>query len=82
VFVSPDDGVKNAVFFIDGKRVQMEANSPFDLAGTNVGDPNRQALPFDTAGLADGVHTISAVLELTDGSTETVATTLEVTHPG
>ncbi|WP_165855270.1 kelch repeat-containing protein [Marinobacter sp. JSM 1782161] len=64
VFV-PDNGSINRVqFYLDdatksGSPIQTEGLPPYDFAGTA---PNDTAYPFDTTTLADGSHTITAVV--------------------
>ncbi|MBY5991724.1 metallophosphoesterase [Ferrimonas balearica] len=68
VFISPDTGLDQVQFFIDGSRVKTENVSPWDLGGTAS---DRSALPFDADSLADGPHQMSVTLLLDDGSSET-----------
>jgi hypothetical protein len=58
-------------FYLDGPwgttpSVRTETDPPFDFAGTAA---DGTALPYDTTKLADGSHTIRAVLTWSDGTT-------------
>ncbi|HEX2027141.1 MAG TPA: hypothetical protein VHF25_04000 [Nitriliruptorales bacterium] len=69
VFVTPDDSVEHVAFHVDDRArarppYQVEEHAPFDLAGTDV---DGRARPFDTSTLAEGEHTITAVIHLSDG---------------
>jgi len=55
--------------FIDGSLEKIEENPPFDLAGTN-NDPARTALPFGTATLSEGNHSVMAEIGFLDGRSE------------
>ena len=71
VFVRSQRGLKKVTFYLDDSwqseaPVRTEFVPPFDFAGTaNDGS----AHPFDTATLADGPHTITAVLKWSHGGT-------------
>lgn len=72
VFTSPDDGVDSVSFSIDGKHERTESKAPFDLAGTVSGSgPDRDAKPFDSTDLTEGLHTLMAEIEA-DGGTVVV----------
>lgn len=80
VFTTPDDGVYRVSFFLDnplmtGTPTKVENQAPYDFAGTAR---NRAALPYDTGLLANGVHTITARIELTNGGTRTVEASFTV----
>ena len=62
-------------FFIDdpqmnGLPTKVENLAPYDLGGT---DNSLLALPFNSAQLADGAHSLTALLALNDGSSEVLA---------
>lgn len=60
-FTTPDTGVKSVSFFLDGATTayKTEGVKPYDLAGTAA---NGSALPFNTASLSDGIHTLRATI--------------------
>ena len=70
VFVTPASGISQVEFFIDDpamtSRVQLERVAPYDLKGGNDAAANA----FDTTQLADGVHTMSVRITLSDGTTQ------------
>ena len=70
VFVRGMRGLKKVTFYLDDSRrsgspVRTEFVPPFDLGGTAS---DGSAYPFDTATLADGPHTITAVLKWSYGA--------------
>ncbi len=74
VFVAPQSGIARVRFYLDdpsasGAPRQTENLAPYDFAGTN---PDDTAAPFDTTGIADGAHRITALIDLTGGSRQTV----------
>jgi hypothetical protein len=75
--------VSNVVFFIDQPNFQkihkIETIKPFDLMGTKA-DGNAQGI--DTKTLADGTHTISAVLLGKNQSVAKVSATFTVANAG
>ena len=76
VSTTPNTGVRQVRFFIDnvgatGTPYSTDTQSPYDLAGGNPA----KAKPFDTRGLPDGHHTITAAVDLTAGGTQ-------LTHAG
>ena len=69
-------------FFLDdpamsGVPYKTENNAPWDLAGTTS---SGLALPFDTRTLPDGVHSVTAAIELSTGGTETLTAQFAVTN--
>ncbi len=68
-FVDPPAGVSTVAFSVDGVPVRTESVAPFDLGGTAA---DGSAMPFATAGLAEGVHTASALVSFLAGGSETV----------
>ena len=69
-------GVKQVRFWLDdptmsGSPRKTESGWPHDFNGT-AGDKTANA--FDTTTIADGQHTITAAITLTDGTTEVVRT--------
>jgi hypothetical protein len=80
VFVAPASGIRRVRFFVDDPQMtsaprQTENLAPWDLAGTAS---NGTALPFDTAQLAGGPHTVTAAVDLTSGATEVISGTFTV----
>jgi N-acetylneuraminic acid mutarotase/glucose/arabinose dehydrogenase len=74
VFTSPDTDVSSVTFFLDdptmaGTPQKVENNAPYDLRGTN---PDDTAIPYSTALLADGLHTVTAALNVSGGETVVV----------
>jgi hypothetical protein len=70
VIVVNSEAIEKVDFYLDGRwrtkrPVQSDTNPPFDLAGTAA---DGAALPYDTTKLADGPHTIRAVLTWSDGT--------------
>jgi len=83
VFTTPSTGVTRVLFFIDnptlsGTPYRTENSAPHDLAGGSVST----ASPFDTGDLDDGVHTISARIDLSAGGSQTVHATFTVANAG
>jgi Viral BACON domain len=81
VFTAPDTGVDEVTFYIDDPNrtrapYRREGNGPFDLAGGDVA----VAKPYRTTSLADGRHTVTAVLDLTAGGSEVVHATFTVNN--
>lgn len=83
VFVAPEAGLDSVEFYIDspsllGDPYRTESNAPFDLAGGSV----NFASPFHTSQLNDGIHTLSAILHLSSGTSEVIHATFQVTNQG
>ncbi len=84
VFVKNSEGLDKVDFYLDSRwrttaPVQTETNPPFDFAGTaNDGT----ALPYETTKLADGSHTIRALLTWSDGSTSSGRANFTVANKG
>lgn len=81
VFV-PSSGVTRVQFWLDnptmsGTPRQIEGLAPFDFAGTA---PDRSALPFATTTVADGQHTISAIVDRSTGGPVTLRATFTVAN--
>ncbi|MGV7223098.1 MAG: fibronectin type III domain-containing protein [Nitrospinales bacterium] len=76
VFLDPDANVSQVVFSIDGKVKRTENYAPYDLSS---GSPS-SASPFDTRQLNNGSHTISALIRLQDGTTETLRAVFTVSN--
>ena len=71
VFVSNPETIDKVDFYIDSSSrtkapVLTDINPPFDFAGTA---PDGTALPYDTTKLADGSHSIRAVVTRSGGAT-------------
>ncbi|MFQ5879009.1 MAG: fibronectin type III domain-containing protein, partial [Dehalococcoidia bacterium] len=77
VFVSPDTGITQVRFYLDGILHQTENKIPWDFKGTAS---NGAAKLYDTTQLADGLHTISAEIDLSAGGTEVVSSTFTVAN--
>ena len=70
VFVKNSQNIGKVDFYLDGRRrtkppVQTDTSAPFDFAGTAA---DGTARPYETTKLADGSHTIRAVLTWSDGT--------------
>ncbi len=70
VFVKNSQNIGKVDFYLDGRwrtkpPVQTDTSAPFDFAGTAA---DGTALPYETTKLADGSHTIRAVLTWSDGT--------------
>jgi len=81
IFTAPDEGVSRVRFHLDdpaplGAPFRVESNAPFDFAGGGAAAAN----PYATTNLADGPHTIAAVLELADGGTLLLESTFIVAN--
>jgi hypothetical protein len=84
VFVKSSSSLDKVDFYVDGRwqvklPVHTETSPPFDFAGTAA---SGVALPYDTTKLADGSHTIRAVLTRSDGRTSSRRGTFEVANSG
>jgi len=65
VFVEPTNDIAAVRFFLNdpsmtGSPIQLEKKVPYDFAGTA---PDGTAIPFSTLTLADGDHTITALID-------------------
>lgn len=82
VFVSPDSGISQVSFFLNdpgmtGSPIQVEKRTAYDFAGTASGNV---AKSFDSSGLPNGLHNISALIDLSDGSSEIVSANFTVSN--
>ncbi|MGF2685372.1 Kelch repeat-containing protein [Marinobacter sp. DUT-3] len=82
VFIPTSPGISRVNFYIDnpqksGSPNQSEGLAPYDMAGTA---PNDLAYPYDTLALADGSHTVTAVVSLSDGSVHEVTDFFDVVN--
>jgi large repetitive protein len=71
------DEVDQVRFSLDGRLLSTENASSFDLFRTTSGG---DGLPFDTTLVADGTHTVSAVVRLENGQTFTRTATFSVAN--
>ena len=81
VFTSPDSEVFRVRFYLDnpdmtGTPRRVESTAPYDFAGGTVSTAN----PFNSATLTDGVHTVTAAVDLTGGGTEVVHASFTVSN--
>lgn len=81
-FVSPETGVSEVRFWIDDPSMatrpfKTERGAPWDLAGTN-GDGT--AKPFNTGSLADGQHSLTALVTVAAGGSEVVTSTFTIAN--
>ena len=77
VFISPESGISQVSFYLDdpgmsGDPIQTEGLVPYDFAGTSSSGLGN---PYDSSQLSDGLHEITAFIELTAGGSETVSAT-------
>ena len=84
VFTAPESGVTRVRFWLDdpqrtGTPIKTENAAPWDFAGTS-GNAARDALPYDTSGIADGPHTISAAIDKSAGGTDILTATFTVAN--
>ncbi|HSJ35610.1 MAG TPA: BACON domain-containing protein [Acidimicrobiia bacterium] len=83
IFAGPDAGVNQTRFYVNdpsasGSAYRVEDFSKFDLEGTA---PTGNAYPFDTFKLKNGTHTVTAVMVLSGGGTETHTENIRVSNP-
>jgi hypothetical protein len=83
VFVRSDTGVRQASFFLDGPSgsrppYHTQESAPFDLAGSRA---HGTARPFATTALGNGRHTVTALLDLSDGRTAAARAAFSVSNP-
>lgn len=91
VFVAAPADAARVRFFLDhpqdaledpqvaGTPLTIDAEAPFDFAGT-AADARRSARPFDARRLANGLHTITAAIDLKGGGTEVISARFRVHH--
>ena len=66
--ITPTTNVTKVVFSLDGAVVRTESVAPFDFGGTAApGGTTDPANAWNTASVANGAHTLSALLTLADG---------------
>ncbi len=80
VFLTPATGVTRVRFYLDnpaatGTPTKTEATAAYDLAGTAT---NGTALPYSTAALAPGQHSVTAAVDKTGGGTDVVTSTFTI----
>jgi hypothetical protein len=83
IFAGPDAGVTQTRFYVNdpgtsGSPYRVEDFSKFDLEGTA---PDGTAYPFDTFKLKNATHTVTAVMVLSGGGTETYTENIRVSNP-
>ncbi|MFK7995272.1 MAG: superoxide dismutase family protein [Granulosicoccus sp.] len=71
----PNEAVASVDFFIDGSPTRTETMAPYDLAGTSA---YGRAGGLNTRRLANGTHTVSAVINLTSGEQTFVSSVFTV----
>jgi glucose/arabinose dehydrogenase len=77
VFLQGDStGVQQVQFLVDGRPVNTDLSAPWDL----VGGTAKQARPFDTKTLENGVHSISAIIDFSDGRSATVTDSFTIAN--
>jgi hypothetical protein len=79
IYLSPLSGIKQVSFWLDKIRSaprNTEYEGYYDFVGTIAGEPQ----PFDTRNIANGRHTIFAVITYKDGSTRTISASFIVNN--
>jgi hypothetical protein len=84
VFLTPESGVGRARFYLDDPQMtgtprKIESGAPYDFAGSAS---DGSAIAFDTTTQDDGLHTITATVELTTGGTEVVTSSFRIANQG
>ena len=84
VFLAPETGVRRVRFYLDDPGMtrtprKIESGAPYDFAGSAS---NGSALPFDSATIPDGLHSITAAVELSVGGTEVTTSSFRVANTG
>ena len=64
IYLNPESYVSQVIFSIDGQTHNTENYAPYDIG-----------MPFDTTSLPNGSHTISALIRLQDGTSQTITST-------
>ncbi|MFO1418289.1 MAG: choice-of-anchor Q domain-containing protein [Methylotetracoccus sp.] len=75
IFTTPDTGVSQLEFRLDGAYVRTEKYTPFDFASTAA---DGSAAPFNTAALSPGSHSVSARFKMTDGTVQTAGASFSI----
>ena len=84
IFVRNSKSLDKVDFYLDSRRrtkppVRTETDPPYDFAGTAA---DGSAMPYDTTKLADGSHSIRAVMTWSDGTTSSRRGTFTVSNKG
>ena len=79
VFTSPEAGVSQARFFLNGTAHHTENVAPFDFNGTA---PDGTCQLFSTRQLPDGMNTITAEVDQSAGGTAVLTSTFTVSNGG
>jgi hypothetical protein len=74
VFTTPNTGVDDVAYSLDGKRVRTEDNPPFDFGGGS----DRIADPWQTNRVSNGRHAIGARLVLDSNSTVDISASFTI----
>ena len=69
-------------FSLDGASHRQENLAPFDFNGSSSGDNAASANAWATTSIADGVHSISALVTLTDNSEFAITVSFTVSNGG
>lgn len=82
IFLAPDAGVRQVDYRLDDPDASqpprtVERVAPWDFGGTNQ---DLSAVPFDTTREADGSHTITARVKLSDGEVQTVSADFTISN--
>lgn len=83
VFLTPAAGPSGVRFYLDdphadGPAFTVEGKAPWDFAGT--AEDGKSANAWDTRGLTNGAHTITAIIAFADGSQTSVTTEFTVNN--
>ena len=77
VFMLPESGAVSVVFSLNGEEQRREGLAPWDFAGG--GDDT--AFAFHTTTIDNGEHTITALVELSEGGTTEISAGFIVDNP-
>ena len=78
VFLGGDvNGVQQVEFRVDNRTVSIDRSAPWDL----VGGTASAARPFDTTTLANGSHSVSAIVTYSSGQAASVTDSFFVSNP-
>ncbi len=77
VFLSPEADVATVSFLLDGVLQTVEGTAPFDFNGAF---PDSTPIPLDTTTLTEGLHNITANLQLVGGATKPVTADFTVNN--
>lgn len=82
IFASPTTNTKKVLFYLDdptrsGTPIKTENQSPYDFMGTA---PDGNAIPYNSAALTNGIHSITASILFIDNTTQIVSSDFTVNN--